>query len=144
VSISPPPPPGYQNVEISYTYSIDLDLGVVNWDDGHGNFLYRNVSTVSVPSTAQAVSALRVAPNPMSARAAIRYHGEGIENARLAIVDVTGRRVRILHDGPLSAGLVTWEWDRRGSGGDRVADGVYFVEFRAAGLATTRRLVVLK
>jgi hypothetical protein len=143
VSIAPPPPPGTSNVEIRYTYSTDLDLGVTNWDDGSGNYLFRNVSVAAVPELDEAMIAVRVVPNPMIHRTGIRYRGAGVDHARLSITAVSGRRVRVLHDGPIPAGLVTWEWDRRNQRGRRVAAGVYFMQLTAGELSVTRRIVVL-
>jgi hypothetical protein len=142
VSMATPPAAG-QPVEVQYTYSVDLDLGVTNWDSNEGNYLFRNTSTVGVPDVAQAIRLLRAQPNPVRYTTMIRYRGEGVDRARLAVYDVSGRLVSVLHDGVLAAGLRTWEWDARDQGGARVARGTYFARLEAGGAVQVLKLVVL-
>ncbi len=143
VSLGEPAPAGSQNVVIRYTYSLDVDLGVTNWDPTEGNYLFLNTSdTGAVPDIVAAVLELRAAPNPLTQRTWLRYRGEGTTQAQLMICDASGRWVRTLHDGPLAGGLVSWEWDRRDAAGARVASGVYFARFVAGGTTGTVRLIV--
>ncbi|MGD8395261.1 MAG: FG-GAP-like repeat-containing protein [Candidatus Eiseniibacteriota bacterium] len=142
VSMATPPASG-QAVEVQYTYSADLDLGVTNWDSNEGNYLFLNTSTVGVPDVAQAVKLLRAQPNPVRYTTMIRYRGAGVDRARLAVYDVSGRLVSVLHDGGLAAGLRTWEWDARDQQGARVARGTYFARLEAGGAVQVLKLVVL-
>ena len=142
VSLAVPPAFGVP-VEIDFSYSMDLDLGVTNWDQSVGNYLFRNIQTVAVPDVGQAVRLLAARPNPIRYYTTLRYHGEGAGDARLAVYDVTGRLVRVLHDGALGTGLRTWEWDARNSSGVRVARGTYFARLTVGGHSQVLKLVVM-
>jgi hypothetical protein len=142
ISMANPPGEG-ESVEIHYTYSMDLDLGVTNWDSNLGNYLFRNIRTSDVPDVASALAGMRVFPNPVSTRTRIRYRGEAISDARLAIYDVSGRLVKSLHHGPLPEGLRIWEWDRRDGSGLRVSGGVYFTRMETVAENRLLKLVVL-
>lgn len=138
------PPADGETVEVEFTYSVDLDLGVTNWDQGQGNFVFMNTRATDVPDAARAIAALRIYPNPMSTRTRIRYRGEAVPDARLDIHDISGRLVRSLHDGPLPEGLRIWEWDRRDDSGLRVSPGVYFARIVTTAERRSVKLVVLR
>ncbi len=58
-------------------------------------------------------------------------------NAR--VLDVQGRTVRVLHDGPLAHGSTTLTWDGRGDDGRDLGAGLYFLLFSSPlGRSTTR------
>ena len=57
---------------------------------------------------------------------------------RAEVVDVRGRRVATLTDGPLPAGAHELRWDAA------VPAGVYFVRVRADGESAARRLVRIR
>jgi hypothetical protein len=137
------PPAEGESLEIYYTYSTDLDLGVTNWDTNEGNYLFLNTGASDVPDIASAVAGMRVYPNPVSARARIRYRGEGVPEARLAVYDVSGRLVKSIHHGPLPEGLRIWEWDRRDDMGRRVSGGVYFARISTSTENHLLKLVLL-
>jgi len=143
ISISPPPAVG-ASVEIDYTYSLDLDLGVTNWDSSKGNYLFTNTGVVGVPDVETAIIALRAFPNPMRSRTMLRYRGTAIDDVSLVIYDISGRLIRTLHDGPVSEGLRIWEWDGRDDAFASVGAGVYFARMMTPGAAQTVRLVVVE
>lgn len=143
ISFATPPPPGQENVEIRYTWSVDDDLAVTTWDDDLGNYLFLNEGVAGAPDPVAGVLAMAVAPNPVREATSIRYRGAEVERARVAVYDASGRLVRTLHEGSLPGGLITWQWDRRDAGGRRVAGGVYFARMSAAGAEASRRMTVL-
>ncbi|MBD3336938.1 MAG: T9SS type A sorting domain-containing protein [Candidatus Eisenbacteria bacterium] len=142
ISLSPPPPDG-STVEIAYSYSVDIDLGVTNWDTSVGNYLFLNTTDVSAASEPTAAAAvLSASPNPMRTWTQIRYRGPGGSGASLEIFDVSGRRLQTLHSGALPEGLKVWEWDGRDGAGRRAARGVYFARMTLD--ETVRSLKILK
>lgn len=144
VSLATPPPPGANNVSIHYTYSTEYDLAVTNWDSTIGNYVFFNTGALTgVPELTEAVQALRAQPNPMIHTTWLGYAGPRTESARLSILDVNGRRVRRLHEGPIDGERVTWQWDRRDDGGRRVASGTYFARLEAGNRVGGTRLIVL-
>jgi flagellar hook assembly protein FlgD len=60
----------------------------------------------------------------------------------LALVDVSGRTVRRLHDQDLPAGETLLSWDGRDDGGREVPAGVYLVKVTKTAGATTGRVVL--
>jgi hypothetical protein len=50
----------------------------------------------------------------------------------VAVHDVSGRRVRVLHHGPAPAGTLTLSWNGNDDRGNRAAAGIYLVRARTA------------
>jgi hypothetical protein len=144
ISFDTPPPSGLSNVSIHYSYSIENDLGVTNWDPDIGNYVFQNDGVpTGTREPALAMADLHARPNPLVNATWLRHEGPRGSYVRLRILDVNGRLVRTLHDGPIDGERVTWEWDRRDDGGRRVTSGTYFARLDAAENAGRARLVVL-
>jgi len=84
---------------------------------------------------------LTCAPNPFAGATTLRFERPPAGRVRLAIFDVTGRRVRTLLDGNPGAGAGSATWDGRDDGGRPVGAGVYVARLEAGGAATTRRML---
>lgn len=78
----------------------------------------------------QSAVALAVFPNPSRGEATVRLDLDVPQRVVLAVYDVLGRRVALLHEGPLSAGSSSHPFD-----GVALPAGVYFV--RATGTGYT-------
>ncbi len=102
-------------------------LGVVS-----GPWSFRTKSgpvAIGVPEGGVAFREVRLRgayPLPFRSRVTLALEVPPAATARVAVFDARGRRVRVLHDGPLDAGLTLLAWDGRGDGGAPVAGGVYF------------------
>jgi hypothetical protein len=77
-------------------------------------------------------------PNPGRGATSIQLHVAGAPTDRPAqgevgIYDLTGRRVRMLHRGPVARGMTTLQWDGRDERGERLGGGVYMLRFTADG-----------
>ncbi|MFH1754415.1 MAG: FlgD immunoglobulin-like domain containing protein [Candidatus Latescibacterota bacterium] len=84
-------------------------------------------------------------PNPFNPSTAIRFDVPvGGGHVRLAIFDVTGRRIRTLVDNYEPAGARTVTWNGRNREGIAVASGLYFYRLSAPGFTETRKLVLIK
>jgi len=83
------------------------------------------------------------APNPFARGTEISFRLPQAAHARLEIFDPSGRRVALLHDGPLGAGEHRVGWDGTRGDGARAASGVYFYRLRAGGAAEGMRLLML-
>jgi hypothetical protein len=64
--------------------------------------------------------------------------------ARLQILDLAGRRVRALHDGPLPAGAHERSWDGLDASGRRARPGFYVARLEAQGRTLTTRMVLVR
>jgi subtilisin family serine protease len=83
------------------------------------------------------------APNPSTLAAALRFGLPADGHARVAVFDCSGRRVRVLIDGTLSAGPHLVYWDGRDAGGRAAPSGVYLVRLESGGAVTRQKLVRL-
>ena len=84
-------------------------------------------NTVGIPpSTAPDVNFFPPRPNPARGSMTLRYALPRQASVRLAIFDVTGRRVRDLTVGPKPQGEHAIDWDLRDQQGQPVGVGIYF------------------
>ena len=63
---------------------------------------------------------------------------------RVELFDVSGRLVRDLFSGPLSAGPHSYQWDGRDADGVKSPSGTYFIRVQANGLVFKTKLVRLQ
>lgn len=126
----------------SYLYLFDLmiptETGV--WQVTFGPYL----ATIS-PALARPVGVF-VYPNPGRGPTGVQLHVAGAPGApgvtgNVAVFDLAGRRVRMIHQGTLARGLTTLSWDGRDDRGDELRPGVYLLRFTAAGSAAIARIV---
>lgn len=80
------------------------------------------------------------APNPFSGRTSIRYSLESAGTVRLAVYDVTGRRMAGLVDETLGPGTYETAWDGRTRAGLRAPSGVYFLRLEVNGAVRTVKI----
>jgi len=59
--------------------------------------------------------------------------------ARLRVVDVSGRHIATIAEGRLAAGRHEFRWDGRGTSGQVAPPGIYFFRLDAGGSSATRR-----
>lgn len=102
-------------------------------------------STVAVTPRLPAGRTLELrgmAPNPARGSSTLRLALGEAARVRVDVLDVSGRIVATLHDGPLAAGEHALAWSGRTANGQRVAPGLYLARVSSEGLASqTARLV---
>ncbi len=99
---------------------------------------------VGAPTGGPAVLALsRPAPNPARGGIALRFSLPGSGEARLEVLDVTGRRVW-MRSGDFAAGEHTLRWDGRDASGADVGAGLFFVRLGTPWGSRAERLVRVK
>lgn len=89
-------------------------------------------------------SDLRLRPNPFNPRTEIVCDLERAGWLELAIYDVRGRQVLVLHDGSAAAGRFTSSWDGLDSRGLAQPGGVYIFRMSTSAGATVTKGVLLK
>jgi len=94
--------------------------------------------------SAPAIALAAPSPNPSRGGTRIGFGLERAGVARLTIVDLAGRRVRTLADGPCAAGSHTRTWDGRDEAGRAAPAGLYLARFESGGRVAARRLVLLR
>jgi hypothetical protein len=97
---------------------------------------YPELSPVATEGAAPRAAALTVAPNPFTEAALLRLTLPAPGPARVEVFDALGRRVAVLHDGPLPAGETALRLR-----GAALPPGVYLARVLAAGGPLVRRLV---
>ena len=80
---------------------------------------------------------------PFSGPSRLRWTLQRDAQVELAIVDVTGRRVRHLVSGMFTAGTHEFAWDGRDDDGRAVRSGAYFMAGTIGGERTSQRLFLL-
>jgi hypothetical protein len=80
-------------------------------------------------------------PNPSASTVRFMLEAPAAGRLRLRIVDVAGRLVRELHDGPLTAGAHPFLWDGADARGRNVRPGIYFVRALLGGTEVGARIV---
>lgn len=83
-------------------------------------------------------------PNPFVTATTLRLDLRAAGPVRLSVHDAGGRRIASLMEVVADAGGMTVAWDGRGSGGIRVAPGLYLVVCDAGGRKVSRKLVLLR
>jgi hypothetical protein len=148
--MSTPPPPGtpYERITNVGAAEIGPDgrlyVGVTVLGPERG-WMYRTVAPFAVageagPAPAEALGVgVSVRPNPAQGRVAVGLTLAEAGPVRVVVVDALGRRVAVLHDGPLGAG-------ERTVAADATAwpAGVYVVRVEASGRTASARLVVVR
>jgi spore coat protein A, manganese oxidase len=119
----------------SYWYRL-----VAVMSDG-STMVFGPVRSAAVAAPAFALSA--VSPNPSAGAVSLQYTVAKDTEVSLTVLDVQGREVTTLARGKHAAGQYSATWDGAGQRGQAAA-GVYFVRYRAAGLAFTQRFVLVR
>ena len=87
---------------------------------------------------------MRITPNPFADVTTITYNVTTAGDVSLIVYDVTGARVKTLHEGPLAEALYTVDWDGINDRGNLVASGVYFLDLQVPGGRVTQRAVIVR
>jgi len=87
---------------------------------------------------------LNCAPNPSSRVATVSYELGHAGPVELTIHDVSGRLVRRLASGYRTPGRYDVGWNATDDRGRRMPAGIYFLRFSADGLASSRRVTLIR
>jgi serine protease AprX len=94
--------------------------------------------------TRNSAHTLTVVPNPSRNSVRIDFSIPFIQNAKLAVYDVCGKKVRTLVDRVYKQGNFSIVWDGTDDCGKRVSAGIYFCRIESQGTALTNKLILLK
>ncbi len=83
-------------------------------------------------------------PNPFNSGTVVSFSIPVRAQGSLAVYNLAGQRIRMLHKSILEAGSHTVRWDGRDDEGRPVASGVYLYRLRSDGHVATRKLLLLK
>ena len=83
-------------------------------------------------------------PNPFNPQLTITFSLPVETRGTLLVLDVLGRRVRLLRDGQFARGVDAITWDGKDDQGFDVSSGVYFVKLGAEENLITKKVVLLR
>ncbi|MDP3964747.1 MAG: T9SS type A sorting domain-containing protein [bacterium] len=115
-------------------------LGDVGLFHGSGGYSY------SLPQTAERSEAalMTVSPNPVCGQSEIQLTLPAGSSADLRLYDASGREVTLVFSGQISTNPFRLAWDPRGSAGEKLKKGVYFLRLTRSSGAVSQKLVVLE
>ena len=89
---------------------------------------------------------LRISPNPFNPRTTIRLDlpRGGAAEAVVAVHDLRGRRVALLHRGPLNGEKVDLVWNGRDDGNRGLPSGIYMVRAKLDGRSVSAKITLLR
>jgi len=99
---------------------------------------------VEEPIASSELRLLGSRPNPSRDRAVVTLQLARPMPVTLEVIDLSGRRIALLHEGPLAAGMQEIAWDGRTQTGERAESGVYFYRLSAGGMTQGLRMLRLQ
>ncbi len=123
--IAPTAPLGVSAFDLSITGGASrYDAGVV----GLTYFAIDDTSGfVGVPASTRLGARLRASPNPFDRSVGIDFTAPTPGRYEVAVFDVTGRRLTLLHSGEVTQGPHRWTWDGHLDAGGTASPGVFYV-----------------
>jgi hypothetical protein len=127
--------------DLNYSTSVPQRPELALW-----NYCSNPVDVSPAPvSTGADFAVLRQSfPNPMSPRGTIRFELRRAGAVKLAVYDITGRRVNTLMDRTLQPGPYEVQWDGRDADGHLLRSGVYLYELSMGKDRLSRRMVLTR
>jgi len=83
-------------------------------------------------------------PNPFNPSTQITFNIPQAGIFELAVYDLTGRKIRVLESGKLTAGQHTAEWNAVNESGRKAASGIYFYQLKGKNISLTKKMVLVK
>jgi len=83
-------------------------------------------------------------PNPFNPTTAIRFALKDTGPLNLAVFNSLGQKVRVLADGPWSAGVHAVMWDGRDNTGQIVSSGMYLYRLEVGGRSEARKMLLAR
>jgi hypothetical protein len=124
-------------------------LGEGNWGENDGFTIVRVVrlgertSTIPRPVPDDLIVTAND-PNPFHTTTTIRF-GVPIEmQVKIAVYDLIGREIVVLHDGITAPGYHGVEWDGRDDTSNPIANGMYFYQVRTPDRTITRKMLLMQ
>lgn len=111
------------------------------------SWLLPSTSSVPVRSASLASGFVGVRPNPFNPRTEVSFNlspHAASGPVRLTLVDASGRLVRTLVDGPITAGPHTAAWDGKDESSRPAPSGIYFARLQSGEGTTSTKMVLTR
>ncbi len=135
-------------VTIEAAISWDIDMGISNWDQSKGNYVFWNtlnpVSVNSIPNIPDKYFLFQNYPNPFNPNTKIKFEIPGQARndnvlVTLKVFDVLGNEIATLVNEQKLASEYGVEFS-----GEGLTSGVYFYQLRAGNFIETKKMILLK
>jgi hypothetical protein len=138
-------PPGVRALVAFAFVGGNSEQDMLDHADSAQSWFDRSVA-VAEPGIAAGITqvAMRVAPSPARDQVQLRFALPQSGRARLEVLDVEGRVVRMLADREFVRGVYTLDWDGRDETGRKVAGGIYVCRLATAAGTVNRKAVLLR
>ena len=140
-------------VTIETAVSWDIDMGITNWDQSIGNYLFLNttdpVYANSVENLPDDFVLYQNYPNPFNPSTKIKFsisqdvRGERQE-VTIKVYDVLGNEIVTLVNDEKPAGEYEVEFSVGRDSSPVIASGIYFYQLRVGNFVQTKKMVLLK
>ena len=133
--------------EDNYLFEVD-SLGNTVWDysGSMSNVAranrYPDTSGITTDITCE--PKITISPNPASEHCTIDFSLSAPELVSVTVSDLTGRLINIIHEGILSAGQYSFDWDTTGSTSASIPAGLYLIRMEAGGEVTSIMVTILE
>lgn len=123
------------SVTVEASVSWDIDLGITNWDQNQGNFLFYNttnpVNVANENSLLEGFKLYQNYPNPFNPSTKIKFSIRSIFNGQMSkviikVYDILGKEIATLVNEEKPAGEYEVEFN-----GSSLSSGIYFYQLRA-------------
>jgi hypothetical protein len=141
------------SVTFEAVVSWDLDMGITNWDQIIGNYLFYNTSNLVHADTKgnlpEGFVLYQNFPNPFNPSTKIKFiipqevRGE-TQEVTLKVFDILGNEVIMLVNEELSAGEYVVEYNVAQDSSPENTSGVYFYQLKAGSYIETRKMLLIK
>ena len=138
------------NVEFDAVVSWDIDMGITNWDQDQGNFLFYNTTNPVYVSEEETLPEEFVLyqnfPNPFNPSTKIKFTIPSVETGyipslqtTLKVYDVLGNEIETLVNEKKPSGTYEITWYAEG-----LPSGIYFYQLKADSFTQTKKMILLK
>jgi len=135
------------NILVEASVSLDIDMGITNWDQNKGNYLFLNTSNPvfvnSEENLPEGFVLYQNYPNPFNPSTVIIYHLPVSGNVTLKVFDVLGNEIATLVNEEKPAGKYKVEFNPSIIK-HQPSSGVYFCRFQTENYSKTIKMLYLK
>ncbi len=136
------------NILIEASVSWDLDMGITNWDQNKGNYLFYNTSdpvyAAGEESAPEGFILYQNYPNPFNPNTKISWQSSVGSWQTLKVYDILGNEIATLVDEYKPAGTFEVEFNVCQDSGPDIASGVYFYQLKVGGYSSAKQMLLLK
>ena len=136
------------SVTVETAVSWDIDMGITNWDQNKGNYLFLNTTNPvyinSEKNIPDGFVLYQNYPNPFNPSTKISWHSALGSWQTLKVYDILGNEVATLVDEYKPAGEYELEFNAGISSDLFLTSGVYFYQLKAGSFIQTKKMILMK